>query len=346
MNWLQSYLCDRYQTVIINDAESKRCKLQYGVPQGSVLGPILFNMYTAPLSSIIDNHGLKHHSYADDTQVYLPLNPRSPTELQSAVIKLEACLSDIKSWMQCNMLKVNAEKTEFMYVCTKHQCSKWQPPTITFDNTVLSSSSSAKNLGVVIDSFLNMDAFVDSICQSASFHLYNIWRIRDHLDRKTSEKVIHALISSRLDYCNSLLFGISKSSLHKLQLIQNRAARILFNKSKYAHVTPILKELHWLPISFRIIYKILLLVYKGMNNLAPRYLSDLLVPYVPARNLRSSDKCLLRVPATKLKSFGDKTFKVAGPRLWNELPLSIQKQPSVDLFKAKLKTHLFQQAFF
>ena len=150
-----------------------------------------------------------------------------------------------------------------------------------------------------------MDPFVDSICQSTSFHLYNIWRISSSLDRKAAERVIHALVTSRIDYCNSILYDLSQSFLIKLQ---NRAARILVNESKYAHVTPILSQLHWLPVKQRIVYKILLVVYKALNGYAPEYLSNLLNPYVPVRSLRSEDKCLLQIPLTKLISFCDKTF--------------------------------------
>ena len=114
---------------------------------------------------------------------------------------------------------------------------------------------------------------------------------------------------------------------------------------KFAHVTPILKELHWLPIEQRVAFKVLLLAYKGLNGLAPKYISDMLVRYTPYRVLRFSDRHLLNVPKTNKKTYGDRAFSAAGPRLWNSLPLDLKISPSVSIFKSRLKTHLFKLAF-
>ena len=343
--WFRSYLSDRYQTVLVHEAQSEKCKLMYGVPQGSVLGPILFNMYTSPLAAVINKHKLQFHSYADDTQIYMPINPRSISDANTAIKNLELCLNNVKLWMQSNMLKVNEEKTELLFISTKQQLSKWQLPSIKFGEANVTYSVIARNLGVTFDCLLNMDEFVNTICHSVGFHLYNIWRIRDCLDMKTAEKVIHAVVSSKLDYCNSLLYGLSKLSLQKLQRIQNRAARILFKESKYSHITPLLMQLHWLPVEQRIIYKVLLIMYKSLNNLAPNYLANLFQQYMPPRSLRSIKKCLLHVPASRLKSFGDRSLMVYGPKIWNDLPQDLRQQTSVGTFKVKLKTYLFTCAF-
>ena len=180
------------------------------------------------------------------------------------------------------------------------------------------------------------------MCRSCNFHLRNIARIRKCLDRHTAEIVVHALITSRLDYCNSVLFGVSVRLLQRLQMVQNSAARIVMISSKRQHITPILKALHWLPVKQRIQYKALLLTYKVIHKLAPRYLEDLVRPYQQERNLRSANQHLLEVPSTRLKTFGDRAFSVYAPRLWNAMPIHVKQAPSLALFKKMLKEHLFK----
>ncbi|KAI2668349.1 Unconventional myosin-VIIb [Labeo rohita] len=156
---------------------------------------------------------------------------------------------------------------------------------------------------------------------------------------------VHAFVTSRLDYCNSLYCGISKSQIARLQLVQNAAARFLRKCRKHEHITPILKDLHWLPVSQRIHFKILLFVYKSLHNLAPAYLSELLHLYSPSRTLRSCDQALLVVPHVRLKRRGARAFAVAGPQLWNILPLEIRMAPSLSSFKSLLKTYFFSLVY-
>ena len=179
--------------------------------------------------------------------------------------------------------------------------------------------------------------------------LYNLRHIRKYLDQKSTESLVHAFISGKVDYCNGLLFGLPGSQILKLQRVQNACARIVTNTSKYSHITPTLKELHWLPINYRINFKILLLVYKALNGQAPTYLSELLLPKTQptSHNLRSSkDRFLLKIPVIKTKAtLGDCAFSQAAPKLWNQLPIAIREAQSVPVFKSLLKTHLFKEAF-
>ena len=140
------------------------------------------------------------------------------------------------------------------------------------------------------------------------------------LSRHDLEKAIHALISSRLDYCNALYVGVSQTSLSRLQLVQNAAARLLTNTNRRMHITPVLNSLHWLPVLYRIDFKLLMFVFKALNGLAPSYLSELLTVRNPSRALRSTNQLLLEVPRSKYKHWGDRAFSVAAPRLWNKLP--------------------------
>ena len=147
------------------------------------------------------------------------------------------------------------------------------------------------------------------------------------LNRTASEQVVHAFVTSSLDIANSLLYGLPQEQLNRLQRIQNIAARVVTRSKKSCHITPVLKDLHWLPVRYRIVYKILLIVYKAINGLSPLYISNLFSFYTPSRNLRLNEKLLLIEPKSK-HSWGDRSFVVAAPRLWNELPLSIRTSPT------------------
>ena len=154
---------------------------------------------------------------------------------------------------------------------------------------------------------------------------------------------MHIFIISKLDYCNSLLYGCGKTQLKKLQYVQYTAARIVTQTRKFYHITPVLLDLHWLPVSYCIVFKILLLVFKSLNNLSPSYLADRLSYQSHSRVLRSASKQLLDQPRSITKTYGDKAFSVCAPKLWNSLPLDLRKSPSLTGFKKELKTYLFRQ---
>ena len=170
---------------------------------------------------------------------------------------------------------------------------------------------------------------------------------RRYLTDESTKTAVHAYITSRLDYCNSLLFGLPQELTMKMQSVMNAAARLVTKTRKFDHITPVLRDLHWLPVSYRCQFKILLIVFKCIHKLAPTYLCKRLT-LKPKRGLRSDNKLVLDIPLTKLKlkTYGDRSFSIAGPTLWNKLPSDIRLSESVDIFKQKLKTHFFKQAFY
>ena len=185
---------------------------------------------------------------------------------------------------------------------------------------------------------------ITKTCRSAFFHLNNIRRVRKYLSIESAEKLVHAFITSRLDYCNSLLYGLPHCALTKLQRVQNAAARVLYLAPRYCHITPILYELHWLPVTFRIEFKIIIITHKAIHGTAPNYLSSL-VNFKPnsSYSLRSNNKYLLSNPNFRtLPTLGDRAFVAAAPKLWNNLPLDLR---CTSVFKRNLKTHLFKKAF-
>ena len=191
-----------------------------------------------------------------------------------------------------------------------------------------------------------MNVHIGKIFSKAFRGLYNIRQIRKFHTVQSTKALVHAFISSHLDYCNALLFGLPKYKLDRLQKFQNAVARVIFQIPKFDRITPALIDLHWLPLTFRIQFKLLLFVYKSLLNQSPRYIKDLL-SLNPATNyaLRSSAKSLLFVPKANCSSLGDRAFAHAAPVSWNSLPLTIRTSSSLAIFEKKLKTFLFRKAF-
>ena len=282
--------------------------------------------------------------YADDTQIYVEFDLNKES-YDTAKAKLEACIADIRVWMRNNKLKLNDDKTEFVVITPSRQCGKVTIDSIHVGGCQVQPAISARNLGATFDHRMTLHPHVSSLVKSCNFQLRRLGQIRKYLTNSAAEKLIHAFISSRLDNGNSLLFGLPDYEINRLQRVHNTAARILTLTRKYEHITPVLKSLHWLPVKERIVYKLVTLTYKCLNNLAPQYLADLVMPYSPARSLRSSDCSLLLESKTKTKSYGDRAFKNAAPRIWNSLPVHIRKCQTLASLKTNLKQHLFKRCY-
>ncbi len=341
LNWFRSYLNDRTQSVSIpGGASSSPKRLSCGVPQGSVLGPILFCVYTSPLGDILRRHDVGFHLYADDSQIYLVFEPNFVEYHSDAVSRMENCISEVREWMLVNKLMINDGKTVFMLIGNGPHLKKLSIDSLTVGEESIPVSDCAKNLGAAFDSAMSMKSHINSVCQSGYYHLRNIARVRKCLTSEACETVVHAFISSRLDYCNTLLSGVPDCHLNKLQRLQNSAARVITFTRKYDHITPVLYELHWLPVKKRIQFKILLLTYKALNGKAPAYITEML-SYRESRPTRYMADRPLHIPKISCVTFGGRSFSVVAPKLWNSLPLVIRNSPSVESFKSQLKTHIF-----
>ncbi|KAI2645280.1 RNA-directed DNA polymerase from mobile element jockey [Labeo rohita] len=233
LSWFRSYLEGRGYYVSIGEHKSKWTSMTCGVPQGSILAPLLFSLYMLPLSQIMRKNQIAYHSYADDTQIYLALSPND----YSPIYSLCQCIDEINSWMCQNFLQLNKEKTEVIAFGNKDEVLKVNAY---LDSRGQTTKNQVRNLGVILESDLSFSSHVKAVTKSAYYHLKNIARIRCFVSSQDLEKLVHAFITSRVDYCNGLLTGLPKKTIRQLQLIQNAATRILTRTRKSEHITPVL----------------------------------------------------------------------------------------------------------
>ena len=237
------------------------------------------------------------HLYADNTQLYLSFKTEVREDMEQTMLIFEKCAID--TWKAINKLKLNRDKTELL-VLNAYHCPSPSLESVAVSNEVMTPSSSARNIGVLFDYNIIMEQHVTAL---AFYHLRNISHIRKYISFHTAEILMHAFVTSRLDFCNSLLYGIPQNVPKRLQSVQNAAARVVTLTGKTEHITPILEGLHWLPVEQHVILKILLITYKVLNNLAPVYPSELVKQYLPNRNLRSSNPNRLVSMSSNLRAF-------------------------------------------
>ena len=250
--------------------------------------------------------------------------------------------------MITNKLTINDSKTGFLVLTSSFSKQQFNDLHINVGNTQINPTASARTFGVVSDRHLNLESHINNVCRSAFFHLRNIGIVRNMLSDDACSQLIHALVTVRIDYCNSLLYDLHEYSLDRLHKILNTAARILRRVPKFDHITKTLMDLHWLPVHQRVTFKILILTYQAYHETAPQYLCDLIVPYVDKTcNLRSNNKLLIAPchPRAKLKTYGERSFQHTAPKEWNNLPLFIRDSPSLAIFKSRLKTFSFKSTF-
>jgi len=346
LNWFKSYMSGRTQSVLINETTSKTKSINLGVPQGSKLGPILFNSYIAPISRLAEENGISDEKYADDHQLVLSFKPQGGLSQYEAQEKMEKCIQDIRVFLENNKLSNNGEKTEFLLIGSPAQLKHTVPGSIRIGDITVGTLDSVKNLGVIMDSNMTFDKQVSKMCKSTYFNLRNIAKIRKCLNTQDTKLAVNALVTPHLDYGNGLLFGVKKKLINKLQVAQNSAARLIGRLRKHDHISEYRKDLHWLPIEARIEFKILLMVWKALNNQAPAYLENLLNIRMPAINLRSRNRLLLDLPdGSGTNKYADRGFCRSAPNLWNKIPYEVRARASIESFKRGLKTYLFTKYY-
>jgi len=284
---------------------------------------LLFLLYTAELFDIISSAGLVGHSYADDTQVCISAPAASASVSTQRFI---ACVERIDAWMRSNRLRMNADKTQLVWLGTRQQLAKLTITELPLLSALVKPSSAVLDLGVNIDGQLTIADHVAALRRSCLFQLRQLRMVKSSLTSEAAKTLVHAFVSSRLDYCNSLLYGIGDGLLMKLQTVQNAAARVVTGTKKFDHITPVLCQLHWLPVRQRIIFKLAMITFKCLHGLAPSYLANVCTPVssvVGRWQLRSANSGALVMPRTRT-TIGRRDFAVASPATWNSLPVDLR----------------------
>jgi len=283
------------------------------------VGPATFqHVHVRHHSKVVESHGLcRLLQYADDCQVYLSV---PITEAATAVDQLSQCVANVSAWLSSSRLRLNSSKSLVIWLGGKHQVTKVSADCVPILSTTVPIVESVRDLGLVLDSQLIMCAHVNSVCRSAYYQLRQLRPVVCSLSADAAWTVVQAFVSSRLDYCNSVIYGAADGLIQRLQAVQNAAARLVTETRMLDHISPVLRQLHWLPVRQRVTLKLAVLIFKALHGLAPRYLADdcQLVTDIGRRHLRSSKSATFVLQRTNTR-FGDRAFRVAGPgpSVWN-----------------------------
>ena len=287
-----------------------------------ILNNVRYTKYTKGLGQLIRFLMIMFHMFADDSQLYTHLQPKNDESETNAKAKLEHCLNQTSALMTANRLKQNDSQPEFIQFGTKSQLSKISSHDINIGSDIIKASSHVRNLGAMLDNHLKMDIQVRHILKKCYTNLRRIRAIRPYLTLNATNALVQTLVMSHLDYCNSLLVGISVDLLNKLQVVQS--ARVVCRLRKCDHLSHVRKKLHWLRISERIHYKVAVITFSVLNGHGFNYLTKLLHPQKRVRSLRSKTRNLLDIPKTKLKTAGDRSVASTAPKIWNELRVKLR----------------------
>ena len=345
LRWTKSYFRDRKYSVRYNGTLSGISTVDCGVPQGSVLGPLYFILYSSDVFALAERHGFLIHGYADDLQIYQHC---FSTDMEDLNTRLSRCIEDIGVWMSCNRLKLNASKTEFIWFGTPVRISRNPPGPLIVGDSVIQPSRSVRSLGVLLDPALSLSEHVSKLTNRCYYQLRQLRSIRKSLSIDSCHALVRALILSRLDYCNGLLGGATGLLINQLNGVMRSSARLILQQPWNSHITDLMNsKLHWLDIRARIDFKLCLLAFRCLNSSAPRYLASLCTPEIGAAgrsHLRSAGSAInqLAIPVCKTKTIGPRAFAVSCPTCWNALPPHMRSMNrSLAAFRRELKTVLF-----
>ena len=337
LEWFRSYMHDRQQYIRIGSEMSGMCQSTHGVPQGSILGPALFNVYINDMPGVPDSCSLE--SYVDDSKLHLSFLVK---DIDGAARQITEDLRKVAAWCCQNSLLINPDKTKLLLIGTRQMLQN-MPTDLDLHVTLLGKELrpvvSARDLGVYMDATLSFDEHITSVTSSCLSSLSQINRIKHLLDRNTLVNVINALVFSKLYYCSSVWSSTTKKNIKKLQNVQNFAARIITRSRKFDRITPVLKELKWLSVQSMLIYRDCVLVFKCLRGFAPDYLAKMFKKRSEIHNKDTRNKNKMDIPRYRTAA-GQRTFYYRAVSLWNNLPGSLTELANLALFKKELMRHL------
>ena len=286
--------------------------------------------------------------YADDTQFWVSLGENESINNETtARSRVKQAFSIISSFMEDSHLKLNPAKTQFIPISRNKQASSFSSLELN-DHVSVPPSATVRNLGVIMDSKLDFHAHVSDVRKSCFFQLKRLKSIRTFIPESQFATLIHAFITSRLDFCNSFFFALPDNLVSRLQIIQNSCAKCITGTNLYSSATEARIKLHWLPIRHRSKFKISIMAHKTVHHphLIPSYISQSFTTSKHARTTRfnlantlvSNFKC-------RLKTVGGRSITSTLPDVWNSLPSYLRDPSSTSSFKSQLKTHLFREAY-
>ena len=343
LEWITSYLTGRSQYVRYNGLKSMVASVACGVPQGSVLGPLYYILYTSDVFKIITQHGFRIHGYADDLQIY---DHCSVSDIPILEARFTSCFDSVQSWMNSTRLRLNASKTEFIWLGSSRRLPRCSFDPLLIGGSIVHPAASVRDLGVILDPALSFANHVAKLTGISFYHIRQLRSIRHSLTMDSCHSLVRALIVSRLDYCNGLLGGAPAFLLDRLSGVLRAAARVVLQLPRTSQISDAMKEqLHWLDIPARVNFKLCVLAFRCLHGSAPPYLTRCCVRVIPGRlDLRSADsaKGRLVVPKTNTKTISRRAFAISCPLAWNSLPDDLHDDSlSLMEFRKKLKTVLF-----
>ena len=342
LKWLTSYLSGRSFSVKIGYVNGRKVLLIYGVPQGSILGPLLFIIYVSDLPEVASSSDISLQSYADDSHLFSGFDPLN--NYAETMDKMKECLFEIEKWMKSKYLKINVDKTEVLFIATPRHHANFSNMSISIGKKCYVSSSNAcmKSLGVHFESTLSIRRMVSETVKTCNHNLKRLSTLRYILSVKHKLLLVKSFILCKVDFCSVLLAGAPDYQIKRLQVLINKSIRFIYLlKKRVDNFSWYQKEAHVLPMKFRIMYKCCLFVYKILHNNCPHYFENVLQPKHPSEfNFRSDIDNLLFVQTTNRN-----TLQFHMIKHWNDLPYNLRSQTSTESFKTQLKTYYFNIAY-
>ena len=331
VNWFRSYLTNRRQVTTVGDSVSDELQIKCGVPQGSILGPLLFICYINDVSRncIMTTPFV----YADDTA--LLAHGHGVAEIEG---KLQSDINNLKNWFQLNKLSLNSSKTKSMLLCGRRSRLKSEVLNINIDGTAVECVSEMKYLGLTVDRHLTFEHHVNKLCGKVSSRTGLLWRIRSFINKDLALLLYNSLIFPHLLYANFILDGCSKGNIEKLKVEQNNAVRAVLQADYRTPCVKLYQDAKVDPIDVCMKKTVCKLVYKGVNNIGAPVYNNMFQYETPTHNLRSNDKLLAEIPRTNTK-FGEHNVAYRGPVYWNHLPLNIKSCTSFEQLKVALRDY-------